>query len=398
MRSVRALCRILVVCIPAACAAGQAADKPAGEPPAKRRGFAVATETRPARFPHRIWAACDYEARTVSFGWFGIHERKDLAPYPGNTGARRAEPFRKYPMKYVGCNPVPGPRMGAVNKMYCRYRLWGTDKAQFQHYSLSVSDNCNIRVSGLTQDKWSEVTLNFTRDSRRNDGSPGAFKKGERMDDLKVFVRDPKSGADYGMVLDDVIFFAEDPKLPPEPEPFPNRVIFLAAFDTGTFNKASTEKFFPGEFEVADKPPAGAYWVAAKAVHKAGTKSDHVLLQMKPVFKTNFHVGAETKLRFRYWLKEACPMMVILHDKTAGCGRVIDLSGLEAGKWVTRYVNFSKDARALKPKAGPLAAGNQIDSLAFEVPAGFELYVDEIVLYDAGKPRDAKAPGKGGAK
>ena len=35
--------------------------------------------------------------------------------------------------------------------------------------------------------------MNFTRDAARNDGSKEAFVKGERMDDLKVFVGKPKS-------------------------------------------------------------------------------------------------------------------------------------------------------------------------------------------------------------
>src|SRR5258707_7425241 len=30
----------------------------------RTRGFAKADETRPKAFPHRIWAACDFEAQT----------------------------------------------------------------------------------------------------------------------------------------------------------------------------------------------------------------------------------------------------------------------------------------------------------------------------------------------
>ena len=44
---------------------------------------------------------------------------------------------------------------------------------------VSVEDNNHIGVSGLTEGTWSEVTLNFTRDAARNDGSAKAFQKGE---------------------------------------------------------------------------------------------------------------------------------------------------------------------------------------------------------------------------
>jgi hypothetical protein len=380
------------VSVAAACCMAQEPAAPASRPAEPTRGTAVARETRPARFPHRIWAACDYEAHTVTYGWFGISERKDLPAYPGNTAARRAEPFRQYPMKYVGCNPVPGPMMGKVNKMYCRYKLWGTDQAQFQHYSLTCSDNCNIRVSGLTTDKWTELTLNFTADSKRNDGSPGAFKEGERMDDLKIFIRDPKNGADYGMIIDDVIFFAEDPAAPPEPEPFPNRVIYLAAFDTGTFNAENTQKFFPGEFEVANQPPKGAYWVAAKAVSAGNATSNrHVVLKLQTVQETTFHAGAHTKLRFRYWVKGAPAIVTVLHNKTRDIGHVVQVLTDKQGQWITRYVDFGKEIVRLpgeEQDPGP-AAGDVLDELRFLVPGDAELYVDEIVLYDAGKATES---------
>src|SRR5205085_7824085 len=122
----------------------------------------------------------------------------------------------------TGINPVPGPVMGKVNKVYLRYYLKGTTEAIFQHYSLSSNDNNRIRVSGLAEGKWSEATLNFTRDGLRNDGTEGVpFKEGERMDDFQIYVGKPDDGKDYEMLIDDVIFFAEDPDLPALEEPFP---------------------------------------------------------------------------------------------------------------------------------------------------------------------------------
>src|SRR5262249_38532207 len=154
-----------------------------------------------------------------------------------------------------------------VNKLYLRYYLQGATEATFQHYSLSSNDNNHIRVSGLTEGKWSELTLNFTRDARRNDGTPGVpFKEGERMDDFQLYVGKPDAKKAYEVVIDDVFFCAEDPALPAVDEPFPNRVIFLASFDTGIDPK-SKPKYWPGEFDVVTKTkgaPEGAYWGVAK--------------------------------------------------------------------------------------------------------------------------------------
>lgn len=346
--------------------------------PAQRRGFAVAQRGRPESFPHRIWAANDFEVRLPDYGWFGAAETKDIPKYPGNVTALRGRgPYEKFAGLMVGMNPVPGPMMGTVNQMYCRYRLVGATEATFQHFSLSSSDNCNIRVSGLAEGEWSEATLNFTRDSRRNDGSPGAFKKGERMDDLKIFVGKGGDGKTYEMVIDDVIFFATEPDLPPETEPFPNRVIFLAAFDTGV-DAASRAKFFPGEFEVASgaKAPKGSYWSAAKGV--AGEGGTRVRLDLAPPR----HVGANTKLRFRYWVKGASAMKVVLHDATANADRTVELKDIKQGDWATQYATFSQKEEI--PGGGKFPTASKVDRLDFVVSGeGAELYVDEVVLFDA---------------
>src|SRR5262245_16984915 len=235
-----------------------------------RRGRALAEVTRPDRFPHRIWAACDFEGQTPDYAWFGPAETRNIPTYPGNATALgvKEKPYRDFAALMTGINPVPGPMMGKSNKMYCRYYLKGGTEATFQHFSLTVNDNNHIRVSGLTEGKWSEVTLNFTRDAARNDGSPKAFQRGERMDDLKVFVGKPKDGKEYDLLLDDVIFFDDDPDMPRETEPFPRRVIFQASFDTGIDAK-SRLKYWPGAFDIVTKSkgaPEDSYWGVAQAV------------------------------------------------------------------------------------------------------------------------------------
>lgn len=352
----------------------------ASQPVRKRRGFAIAEQGRPAHFPHRIWAFSGFEAKPPGFGWFAREEKHNVPKYPGNTAARRGVgPYARHAALMTGMNPVPGPMMAKVNHMYCRYYLKGTDRAIFQHFSLSSEDNCNIRVSGLKQGEWSEVTLNFTRDSRRNDGSPGAFKKGERMDDLKVFVGKPDDGKSYEMIIDDVIFFATDPALPPEPEPFPNRVIFLAAFDTGIRPERERARCFPGQWAIAKPAPPGSYWDVAQAVPVGGGKESHVLLKFTPPRP----LGARTRLRFRYRVRGADRMKLILHNVTAKADHVVQLKRLKQGQWITQYVDFSKQAAGRKPELRDLAG-----QLRFVVPGSGEkvrLCVDEVVVFEPGK-------------
>jgi hypothetical protein len=354
-------------------------------PALAQRGAVRAEHRRPESFPHRIWAACDFEGQTPDYGWFGRAETNDLPGYPGNATALAAAPgpYRDFSAVMAGVNPVPGPRMGKVNQLFVRYRLDGGTEATFQHFSLTREDNWHLRVNGLEEGRWSELTLNFTRDARRNDGSAEPFAEGERMDDFKVFAGKPADAAKFRLHLDDILFFANDPALPPEPEPFPNRVIFLAAFDTGP-----KEKYWPGDFALVEHPPAKAFWRAARAVPRKDGQGKLVRLQIEPPRP----VGARTRLRFRYHLTGSAAMTVQIFDATVQDNRHVNLTGLKQGGWTTHYVDFSRDSRRNDGTPdSPFAAGHKVDGLFFFVrPDGtqpVELHLDEVVLFDAGRPR-----------
>jgi hypothetical protein len=350
-----------------------------------QRGTASATVRRPAHFPHRIWAACDFEGQTPDYGWFGRAETNVIPKYPGNATALAAAPgpYRDFSAVMTGVNPVPGPRMGKVNLLFVRYRLEGGTEATFQHFSLTREDNWHIRVNGLDEGRWSELTLNFSREAQRNDGSAEPFVEGERMDDFKVFAGKAPDAAKYRLHIDDVIFFANDPALPPEPEPFPNRVIFLAAFDTGP-----KEKYWPGDFELVEKPPTNAFWRAARAVPRKDGKGKLVRLQIEPPRP----VGANTRLRFRYHLSGTSAMTVQIFDATVQDNRHVNLNGLKQGEWTMHYLDFGRDSRRNDGTPNsPFSAGNKVDDLFFFIrPEGgqpVELYVDEVVLFDPGEAR-----------
>jgi hypothetical protein len=189
----------------------------------------------------------------------------------------------------------------------------------------------------------------------------------------------PAEAERYRLFLDDVICFANDPALPPEPEPFPNRVVFLAAFDTGP-----KEKYWPGDFDLAEQPPSGAWWRAARSVPRKDGKGQFIRLQIEPPRP----VGMRTKLRFRYHLTGASSMTVQIFDATVQDNRHVQLRELKQGAWMTAYVDLSRDARRNDGTPdSPFAAGNLVDDLFFFLPSGagdrVRLFVDEVVLFDA---------------
>ena len=137
-------CRRLIACLFAAVAlallslsAGPSAADPKAEP--RQRGRARAEVAHPDHFPHRIWAACDFEGRTPDYAWFGPPETKNIPRYPGNATALGVseKPYKDFSALMTGINPVPGPRMGKENHLYLRYFLKGTTEATFQHFSLT---------------------------------------------------------------------------------------------------------------------------------------------------------------------------------------------------------------------------------------------------------------------
>src|SRR5262245_62315494 len=170
-------------------------------------------------------------------------------------------------------------------------------------------------------------------------------------------------------------------------ERFPNRVLFLAAFDTGIDPK-SKSKYWPGAFEVLTKSkgaPEGSYWGVAQAVPHAETKGKWIRLEIKPPRP----VGAHTKLRFRYFLSGASAMTAQVFDLTDGDNRHIHMKGLKQGAWQWAMLDFTQDAKRNDGKNTPFAAGHKVDDIFFlarpERDTEVQLYVDEVTLFDAGK-------------
>ncbi|MBX3731057.1 MAG: hypothetical protein KF791_00535 [Verrucomicrobiae bacterium] len=104
--------------------------------------------------------------------------------------------------------PIAPPHpVGADTRLRFRHHLTGASAITVQIFDATVQDNRHIRLETLEQGRWVTTELDFTRDSRRNDGSPDrAFPAGNLVDDLFFFVEGPGSGSAV-LFLDDVVLF-----------------------------------------------------------------------------------------------------------------------------------------------------------------------------------------------
>ncbi len=100
--------------------------------------------------------------------------------------------------------------------------------------------------------------------------------------------------------------------------------------------------------------------------------------------------GPNTKIRFRYWIKGPDMLAVRVHDATADRDVGPAMLGCPQGQWRTQYFSLSRDERT--DKGEPMPAGSLLDSVSFDCPLGGELYIDEVVLFDAGEPAPITIP------
>jgi hypothetical protein len=63
-----------------------------------------------------------------------------------------------------------------------------------------------VNLHDLKSGEWATTYVDFTRDSRRNDGSRDTFRAGHKVDDLFFFVT-PESSKEATLFVDEVVLF-----------------------------------------------------------------------------------------------------------------------------------------------------------------------------------------------
>jgi inosine-uridine nucleoside N-ribohydrolase len=100
-------------------------------------------------------------------------------------------------------------------------------------------------------------------------------------------------------------------------------------------------------------------------------------------------MGKNTRLSFRYWLKGEGTLRVQVYSLTRGYHRHLTLTGLPRGSWHRATVDMTA-ARRPDGSGGPLAEDERIDDIQFYADPAAELLIDDICLYDAAVPGDAR--------
>jgi inosine-uridine nucleoside N-ribohydrolase len=96
-----------------------------------------------------------------------------------------------------------GPRpLGKTTRLFFRYQLTHSDHMRVVLVNRTVKETHVIEVRGLKQGTWSETTLDFTRDSRRGDGSKGKPREDDRADEIRFLL--PRTA---DLQIDDVLLY-----------------------------------------------------------------------------------------------------------------------------------------------------------------------------------------------
>lgn len=342
---------------------------------------AISSAAEPARhvgrvidqgaLPQRLHVFEDYETEIEKRWWLrGMPETGDLPPslseaVPNRRACRASEtkdfddkmgdPAKAW--KAVIFNPVPGPPMGANTRLSFRYRLEGADTIRVQIYSLSNGCHRQLTLAGLTKGAWQSAAVDMTT-ARRPDASGGPLAADERIDDIQFYV-----APEAELLIDDIVLY--EAASAGETDPFPKRIIFTGWFDTG---KQGAE--WPGDFEIVKHEPPLS-WKAAKSVLNAQTNAPWVRVHLRGARR----LSESNRLRFRYRLTGAGGLRIALVNSTTGQEWPATIEEPAAGGWAESKVDF-------KVGANDAVA----DEIRFAAPKGSELLVDDVLLYEPGKP------------
>lgn len=94
--------------------------------------------------------------------------------------------------------------------MHFRYLVRGISRLQVMLFDLTAMDNRHIVMETPVQGRWLEADLDFSRDSRRNDGTADIFAPGHRVDDIFFFSLEAEPGCE--LLIDDVVLYDAGPE------------------------------------------------------------------------------------------------------------------------------------------------------------------------------------------
>jgi hypothetical protein len=95
-------------------------------------------------------------------------------------------------------------------------------------------------------------------------------------------------------------------------------------------------------------------------------------------------MAGNTRLSFRYRLRGTDTLRVQIYSLTNNYHRHLTLVGLEQDRWQQATVDMTQ-ARRPDGSGGALSADERIDDIQFYIDRNADLWIDDIVLFDAGE-------------
>lgn len=89
----------------------------------------------------------------------------------------------------------PPEPVGSPARLRFQCHLEGADSLTVQMFDVTVQDNRHIVLRDVPAGRWLDLNLDFTRDSKRNDGTPDVFPASNPVDDVFFFVPDAAPAA-----------------------------------------------------------------------------------------------------------------------------------------------------------------------------------------------------------
>jgi hypothetical protein len=184
-----------------------------------------------------------------------------------------------------------------------------------------------------------------------------------------------------------------EPDAPPDPllagrGAFPVRVHVYEDYET----EIERRWWLRGERVEEDVPPPRSRRVPNRYACRATETKDFDDLQGDPQAQWKAVIfnpvpgppmGPRTRLSFRYRLDGTDALRVQIYSLTNGYHRQHVLTGLPQGQWQGAVVDMTS-LRRPDGTGGPLAEDERIDDIQFYIDPAADLWIDDIVLYEAG--------------
>lgn len=160
-------------------------------------------------FPNRVILLEQFDIVELHSHWQDAYNLERNVPGDTLRGAARGTTTSGAPGARVQVSVDPIQAVGVSTRIHFRYLVRGISRLQVMLFDLTAMDNRHIVMETPVRGRWLEADLDFSRDSRRNDGTGDSFAPGHRVDDIFFFSLEAEPGCE--LLIDDVVLYDAGP-------------------------------------------------------------------------------------------------------------------------------------------------------------------------------------------